>query len=95
MEFPSTEGQLGVQRGHMPLTVLLTRGQIRFREGEGIRKAGVEKGLSLIHIFFDILRRFDETDVDVIYSESFETPNLGQAIMNRLLKAAGHRMIKV
>ena len=26
---------------------------------------------------FDILRRFDETDVDVIYSESFETPNLG------------------
>ena len=36
-----------------------------------------------------------ETDVDVIYSESFETPNLGQAIMNRLLKAAGHRMIKV
>ena len=44
---------------------------------------------------FDILRRFDETDVDVIYSESFETPNLGQAIMNRLLKAAGHRMIKV
>lgn len=44
---------------------------------------------------FDILRRFDETDVDVIYSESFETPKLGQAIMNRLLKAAGHRMIKV
>ena len=44
---------------------------------------------------FDILRRFDDTDVDVIYSESFETPNLGQAIMNRLLKAAGHRVIKV
>ena len=48
VEFPSTEGQLGVQRGHMPLTVLLTRGQIRFREGEGIRKAGVEKGFAVI-----------------------------------------------
>ena len=44
---------------------------------------------------FDILRQFDETDVDVIYSESFSTPRLGQAIMNRLLKAAGHRMIKI
>lgn len=48
VEFPSTEGHLGVQRGHMPLTVLLIRGQIRFREGKGIRKAGVEKGFAVI-----------------------------------------------
>ena len=37
-----------MQRSHMPLTVLLTRGQIRFREGKGIRKAGVEKGFAVI-----------------------------------------------
>lgn len=48
VEFPSREGRMGVQKGHMPLTVLLTRGQIRFREGEGIRKAGVEKGFAVI-----------------------------------------------
>ena len=44
---------------------------------------------------FDILRQFDEYDIDVIYAESLSTPNLGQAIMNRLLKAAGHTVITV
>ena len=31
--------------------------------------------------------------MDVIYSEAFYTPKMGQAIMNRLLKAAGHKII--
>lgn len=44
---------------------------------------------------FEVLRSFDETDVDCIYSESFGGAVIGQAIMNRLLKAAGHRVIKV
>ena len=43
----------------------------------------------------DILRQFDEIGVDVIYSESFATPKMGQAIMNRLLKAAGQKTIEV
>lgn len=43
---------------------------------------------------FEVLRSFDETDVDCIYSESFEDAAIGQAIMNRLLKAAGHRVIE-
>lgn len=44
---------------------------------------------------YKILREFDELNVDVIYSESFATPRIGQAIMNRLLKAAGHQVITV
>lgn len=44
---------------------------------------------------YRILREFDEADVDVIYSESFATPRIGQAIMNRLLKAAGHQVLQV
>lgn len=44
---------------------------------------------------YKILREFDELDVDMIYSESFVTPRIGQAIMNRLLKAAGHQVITV
>ena len=44
---------------------------------------------------YDILRRLDEEDIEEIYSESFNTPNVGTAIMNRLLKAAGHRVIFV
>lgn len=42
---------------------------------------------------FGILREFDEEDVDCIFSEAFDTPKMGQAIMNRLLKAAGHHII--
>lgn len=41
------------------------------------------------------LREFDEERVDVIYSECFAAPGLGQAVMNRLLKAAGNRILKV
>lgn len=44
---------------------------------------------------YKILREFDERDIDVIYSESFATPRIGQAIMNRLLKAAGHQVLTV
>lgn len=44
---------------------------------------------------YKILRDFDDTDTEVIYSESFATPRIGQAIMNRLLKAAGHQVISV
>lgn len=41
---------------------------------------------------YRILREFDDEDVEVIYSESFEESGIGQAIMNRLLKAAGHHI---
>lgn len=44
---------------------------------------------------FDLLRQCDENEVDIIFSEEFNTPQLGQAIMNRLIKAAGHTVIKV
>ncbi len=43
---------------------------------------------------YGILREFDGQGVDVIYSESFSTPGIGQAIMNRMLKAAGYQVIK-
>lgn len=42
---------------------------------------------------FRILREFDEEDVQMIYAESFESHGIGQAVMNRLLKAAGHQVI--
>lgn len=44
---------------------------------------------------YKILREFDDWNADVIYSESFATPRIGQAIMNRLLKAAGHQVVHV
>ena len=44
---------------------------------------------------YKVLREFDDEDVTVIFSESFERKGIGQAIMNRLLKAAGHKVVQV
>ena len=43
---------------------------------------------------YAILREFDQQEVDIIYSESFSSSGIGQAIMNRMLKAAGHQIIE-
>lgn len=51
--------------------------------------------LSISSQLYRILREFDESDAKVIYSESFEQGAMGSAIMNRLLKAAGHKIIEV
>lgn len=44
---------------------------------------------------YRILREFDEEKVEVIFSEGFHSNGMGQAIMNRLLKAAGHKVVKL
>ena len=43
---------------------------------------------------YGALRQFDQSEVDVIYSEIFPTKGIGKAIMNRLFKAAGQRLIE-
>ncbi len=50
---------------------------------------------SIAHNLYGILREFDELGIQKMYTEDFETPKIGQAIMNRLLKAAGHKTIQV
>ena len=44
---------------------------------------------------FESLRMFDKLDVSVIYSEYFGKGEMGDAIMNRLLKAASHEVIEL
>lgn len=51
--------------------------------------------LTISQHLYGILREFDELAVTEIYSEAFETPKMGQAIMNRLIKAAGHQIWEV
>ncbi len=50
---------------------------------------------TIAHRLYTILREFDDEDIEVIYSESFDADGIGHAIMNRLLKAAGHQVIEV
>lgn len=50
---------------------------------------------AIAYSLYRILREFDDEEVEVMYTESFSSYGMGQAIMNRLLKAAGHRIITV
>ena len=43
---------------------------------------------------YDTLRQFDALDTDIIFSEMFPESGIGVAIMNRLVKAAGHQIIE-
>lgn len=44
---------------------------------------------------YGVLRDFDTKNVELIYSEEFNVGRIGQAIMNRLIRAAGHHIIEV
>lgn len=57
----------------------------------GSRKQLEEIGRNL----FEVLRSFDDIEVDLILSESFEEKGVGVAIMNRLKKSAGFDIIEV
>ena len=50
---------------------------------------------TIAHNLYAVLREFDEVDVEQIFCEAFPDTELGQAIMNRLIKAAGHKIVKV
>ncbi|MGE5542134.1 MAG: L-threonylcarbamoyladenylate synthase [Bacillota bacterium] len=57
--------------------------------------AGSERDLaSIAHGLFDNLRRFDDLGVDVVLAQAFSETGMGLAIMNRLLKAAGGRVLR-
>ena len=51
--------------------------------------------LSIAHGLYGALREMDEYKIKHIYIEGFSDENLGDAIMNRLMKAAGHKIIYV
>ena len=50
---------------------------------------------TVAHNLYALLREFDDLKADYIFSESFPEDHLGQAIMNRLSKAAGYHIVKV
>lgn len=65
------------------------------RYPEGIVRSLGTRGRqeTIAHSLFAVLREFDDLETDYIYSESFARDHLGQAIMNRLTKAAGYHVI--
>ncbi len=77
-------------------------GIICTEETKNSYKAGAVKSIgfrtsqeSIAHNLYALLRDFDQEGVDEIFSESFQEQQLGMAIMNRLTKAAGHKILYV
>ncbi len=76
-------------------------GVIATSETEEFYSNGIVKNIgtrnnenSIAKNLYRVLREFDEEDVSYIYSESFSGEGIGDAIMNRLNKAAGHQVIQ-
>lgn len=64
--------------------------------GNSVKSVGKRRDEdSIARTLYTILREFDDEGITVIYSESFSECAMGQAIMNRLLKAAGHNILYV
>lgn len=75
--------------------VIATRENVGAYRAECIKNIGSRSDEEEIaRNLYTILRQFDDEGMTVMFSESFDTAGMGQAIMNRLLKAAGHRVIK-
>ena len=60
-----------------------------------ITVGSLSDGVTVSARLYASLRECDAAEAQFIYSESFEENELGGAIMNRLLKAAGHKVIRV
>ena len=61
-----------------------------------VRSIGARKSQeSVAHNLYAVLREFDDLKVEYIFSESFSEDHLGQAIMHRLSKAAGYKIVRV
>ena len=71
--------------------IIATKETIAYYSNGIIRNIGSrEDEKSIAKNLYAVLREFDSEGVDEIYSESFAMKGIGNAIMNRLEKAAGH-----
>ncbi len=83
--------EMGIKAG----VVATDETAVKYLEGD-IKSAGKrEDEEAIARHLFKILREFDDDKVQVIFAEAFPAEGMGQAIMNRLLKAAGYRTIQV
>jgi len=75
--------------------VMATEETKGFYKGGKVISVGSRERLETVAAnLFKVLRDFDKLGVDIILAEGFEEREIGQAIMNRLSKAAGYNIIK-
>lgn len=84
-----------LKRGKNPGVLCTEETAVCYPQGTVKRIGTLQDELTISRHLYGVLREFDEEEVSTIFSEAFETPVLGTAIMNRLMKAAGHQLIEV
>lgn len=85
------DGRAGERTGVIATTEIL-----EFCHADVVKCIGSRKNQEEIaRNLFAVLREMDGEGADSIYSESFSEEGLGQAIMNRLRKAAGYRVVRL
>jgi len=75
--------------------VLATDETVGYYGADVVKSLGSRKDLRVIaKNLFRVLREFDLEGVDVIIAEGIPTEGLGLAVMNRLRKASGYKIVK-
>ncbi|KAA6451030.1 threonylcarbamoyl-AMP synthase [Bacillus swezeyi] len=83
------------QKDGMKVGILTTEERAGAYRADVVRICGRRDRLETVAAeLYDSLRSFDEEKLDFIFAESFPEEGVGRAVMNRLLKAAGHRVIE-
>lgn len=92
VSFINEETKKAMQEGKR-VGVIGTDATRKLYNADVVKSVGDREDESTVaHELFKVLREFDDENIDVMFSESFDDSGIGQAIMNRLLKAAGHNV---
>ncbi|MEH7128658.1 L-threonylcarbamoyladenylate synthase [Neobacillus drentensis] len=82
------------QTAGLRVGVLTTEEQVDVLEADVVLACGKREELETVATaLYDTLRKFNLKQVDIIFSEVFPNEGVGNAIMNRLQKAAGNKLI--
>lgn len=83
------------RRDGLKVGLLTTTESVDKYQADLVLACGSKMNLSTVaENLFHTLRMFDEQPLDLIFSETFPEVEIGLAIMNRLKKAAGQRLIQ-
>lgn len=84
------------QSKHQKVGILCTDETKDLFHADLILSAGTESNLiTIASNLFEVLREFDDEKVDIVYSISFPKTGIGSAVMNRLEKSAGYKIISL
>ncbi|MDQ1000182.1 L-threonylcarbamoyladenylate synthase [Neobacillus niacini] len=82
------------QKEGLRVGVLATEDSVESYHSDVVIACGKRSQLeSVATALYETLRKFNQEKVDIIFSEMFPNTGVGHAIMNRLQKAAGNKMI--